>query len=169
MLYIIFTCRISFLLVCVQPGNLKCEIMMLFKLITIPFMRIRISPFEQQTPLAGTKPLCTFVLEFKTTFTTYKKKKNHKYMWSSTLVCGSTIRPQRYSSAVRRCCNQTMQTVFSNAAGILCLQELNLQVSLDTRVLLFDVTQLSLNISIVQVLSFGTGCKIFPGEKKKKP
>lgn len=71
MQYIVFTCRISFLLVWVQPGNFKCENLMLLKLITIPLIRIRISPFEQQTPLAGTKLLCTFILEFKTTFTKY--------------------------------------------------------------------------------------------------
>lgn len=91
-----------------------------------------------------------------------KKKINHKYMCSSTLVCSSIIRPQRYFSAVQRRCNQTTQTVFSNTAGILRLRELNLQVPLDTQVLFFDGTQLSLNIFIIQVLSFGTGCKIFP-------
>ena len=156
------TCRISFLLVCVQSGSFKCEILTLLKLITIPFTRIRISPFEQQTPVAGTKPLCTFTLEFKTTFTKYQRNINHKDMWSSTLVCGSTVRPRRYSSAVRRCCNQTLQAVFSNAAGILRLQELNLQVPLDTQVLFFWWNTI---IFIIQVPSFGTGCKIFPVKK----
>lgn len=89
-------------------------------------------------------------------------------MCSSTLVCSSIIRPQRYSSAVQRCYNQTMQTVFSNTAGILRLRELNLQVPLDTQVLFFDGTQLSLNIFIIQVLSFGTRCKIFPEMQTNK-
>lgn len=51
---------------------------MLLKLITIPFVRIRISPFEQQTPLLGTKPLCTFALEFKMFMKYQKKKKQTK-------------------------------------------------------------------------------------------
>lgn len=59
-----------------------------------------------------------------------------------------------------------MQTVFSNAAGILCLQELNFQAPLGTRVLCFAGTPLSLNTFIIQVPSFGTGCKIFPAKNQ---
>lgn len=56
------------------------------------------------------------------------------------------------------------QTVFLKMLQY--LKELNLQVPLDTQVLVFDGTQLSLKIFTIQVLSLGTEYTIFPENKQ---
>lgn len=56
------------------------------------------------------------------------------------------------------------QTVFLKMLPY--LKELNLQVPLDTQVLVFDGTRLSLKIFTIQVLSLGTEYTIFPENKQ---
>lgn len=98
---------VPFLLVCVCPWNVECEILTLLKLMIIPLMRIRISPFEQQT-----QSLCVyfFIRIQDNIYKIQEEIADCKYTCSTALVWGIIGLRDRYSFVVQRYSNKTMQT-----------------------------------------------------------
>lgn len=130
---IVQACRLSFLLVCVQLGNFKCELLTLLKLI-----RVR---EDQNFILRTTNPLSrhkvSVYLCIKRWVSIYKIMRREKIPCACGIVLQSTVAQLdlrdallQYGGVVTRRCR-----LFSQTVGILHLQELSLQVLLDIQVL----------------------------------
>lgn len=160
MLLTILICRISFLLVSVPPWKFQMWYLDAAEINNHSFDKDQ--NFTLQT--AGTKPLCACALEFKTVTKCWGKKVKLNTTSSCEIVLcfaatqfghRDTFLPCRDVTEPRRLAPPTLQETCAWKNWIF-------KFHLILRFWFCSGTQLPWTSFVIQVLSFGTGCRIFP-------